>query len=188
MPVAANVVTSSRILLSVLFSALVSIETPTARHLSFLIIILITISEVLDGHMARRVRAPIGPKPIGSVFDSMADDIAFAASFISLYSKALVPLWFVLMTVWVRTLLAMMRLLSTVQGDSYPGPRISTKIKGATYYIGMILLTAAYAFPSLSFFAWIQPLIVTIMTTSTIVATLDFFTAHRAIIARLFQK
>jgi phosphatidylglycerophosphate synthase len=185
----ANVITGSRFLLAIVFVLLFLFDTMATRLLLLVTLLAILLSDVIDGSIARHFGS-ISPSQVGSVLDSMADDFVFIAVFICLFSKGIVPIWFVLLVLWTRSFIAFVRLLTVVQGKPYAGPRLSTKAKGATYGFGLVYLIGIYSLSG-TYNLPDQPVItqavISLMAILTGVAASDFIIAHRHTLLTLFM-
>ena len=187
----ANILTASRFPLSIVFALLFSLDTTAARLLLLATVPAFALSDWIDGPVARRLGS-VSSSEVGSVLDSMADDFAYITASICLLSKGLVPMWLVLLVLWTRSLMVLVRLLTAVRGEPYAGPRLSTKAKGVVYVLGLACLLSIY---SLSGIYEISTQAVTAITQAaigsmaifTFIAAVDFFSVHRRTLLTLFM-
>jgi phosphatidylglycerophosphate synthase len=183
----ANFITISRYFLAAAFAFIFLEGSEQLRPALVIIMMLVLVSDVVDGYIARASGSATSSR-IGAVLDSMADDFVIVTVVLCLHSVVLLPLWFALLVLLVRSILAATRLLSAVDNKPYPKPRWTTKLKGATYWVGLLIIVAIH---SLGFFSSTGPdpllqALIIIMAISTCVALVDFTRANRDILKSLF--
>lgn len=187
-PNIANHVTALRFLFAVMFVWLFWLDTSLSRFFLIITTLAIPLSDIIDGFIARRQGFAQANKT-GAVLDSMADDFCMIGMFICLLSAGILPLWFVLLVLWTRSSISLVRLLTLITGAPYAGPRFSTKAKGAGYWLGLIYLVSSFVFSKhLPFF--VEPIvkqaIIHALALLTIIAAIDFTFFHRRTLGMLF--
>lgn len=183
----ANVITSSRFLFAVVLAILFSFDSSIARVLLIVTVMLIIISDRIDGVVARHLGSA---STTGSVLDSMADNFVIITGSICLFSKGLIPLWLVLFGLWVRSVMTLVRLLTAVNDKPYAGSRLSTRVKGAAYGFGLLYFVCVYSLSDLYKLpdqSTLSQIAIGIMAILTAVAITDFAVANRCTLIFLFM-
>ncbi len=108
-----NKLTLGRLLLSVLLLALLSVPFPFSMSLALLVFIVASVSDYLDGHLARNV---YGVTPFGRLMDPLADKVMVCAAFVSFVELNLVPAYIVVVIISREFLVTGLRLLAVGKG------------------------------------------------------------------------
>ncbi|MCM8534100.1 MAG: CDP-diacylglycerol--glycerol-3-phosphate 3-phosphatidyltransferase [Lentisphaeraceae bacterium] len=109
----ANKITMSRILLTVIFVILASMESQACRWAAWGAGFLAAISDVLDGYLARKYELVTD---FGKLMDPLADKIFVSAAFIVLVENNIVPGWIVIIIVSREFAVTGLRLLAAQKG------------------------------------------------------------------------
>lgn len=185
----ANLLTLARMISIILFTILLYINTEFSRLLLPFIIIVIFITDAIDGTIARKFGS-VSPKSVGTVFDIMVDNFVIITTAICLLWMQMIPFWLALIVVWNRSIMTMIRMITAVTGDAFAKPRISTKIKGWVYIFGFFTLTCIYSFkPINDLIAWdvIRVTTITLLALTTIIVFFDFTMTYRHSFSYLFN-
>jgi phosphatidylglycerophosphate synthase len=171
----ANAVSLGRFAGAVLLLAVYLVAGNDGWVAAFWIVCVIWLSDIADGRIAREARRRGGTRRDGQALDALVDDFAYAAGFLVLMDAGVVPLWFVTLALMSRTLFALVRMVSLVQGREFPAPRTATKLKGLAFGGGQIVLFASLAYPRSSPHGDIvTDLALAGMTTACVIAILVF--------------
>ena len=103
--------------------------------LLWLIFIVMEVSDVLDGHIARKHNLV---SDVGKLMDPFADVIARVTYFICFYSIGIMPLWVLIIIVWREYSIMFIRTLIAKEGTALAAS-VWGKAKAATYFISGIL-------------------------------------------------
>ena len=93
------------------------------------VFILIEVSDVLDGHLARRLRQE---SEIGKVLDPFADSLSRLTYFVAFAGSGILPLWILLILVYRDVAVAYIRVMVSKYKVLLPA-RVSGKIKAWIY-------------------------------------------------------
>lgn len=99
------------------------------------IFIVSEISDVLDGHIARKYNLV---SDVGKLMDPFADVIARVTYFICFYSIGLMPLWALIIIVWREYCIMFIRMLIAKEGTALAAS-VWGKAKAVTYFVSGIL-------------------------------------------------
>ena len=137
----------SRLLLSPVYFTVFFLYDWTGRYLavsllgSWVIFLLIELSDLLDGYVARKIGSA---SELGKILDPFADSISRLTYFICFAGKGIMPLWVLLLVVYRDLGVSFIRLLANRRGVTM-GARLSGKIKAWVYALagvfGMVLVT-----------------------------------------------
>src|SRR5947207_6991309 len=86
----ANRLTISRLILTVLFVAMLNSSWHYARTTAFIIFLIAGVTDFVDGEIARRYRIVTN---FGKLMDPLVDKVMMAAAFISLVPMGAIPAW-----------------------------------------------------------------------------------------------
>ena len=103
--------------------------------LLWLLFIISEISDVLDGHIARKMNLV---SDVGKLMDPFADVIARVTYFICFYSIGLMPLWTLIIIVWREYFIMFIRMLIAKEGTALAAS-IWGKLKAVTYFVSGVL-------------------------------------------------
>lgn len=110
-----NMLTVGRLFLTALFLAVIALagRIPLAMSGAFVLFILASITDYLDGHLARNV---YGVTSFGRLMDPLADKVMVCAAFVSFTELGLVPAYIVVIIVAREFLVTGLRLLAIEKG------------------------------------------------------------------------
>lgn len=134
----ANIITLSRIILTFVAAGLLFSKIPELIIISYAVIGLVEVSDVLDGYIARRDNLV---SDFGKIFDPLSDSIARFFCFFALAYNGLFPIWFLTLFFLRDITVAYLRIYVALTGVAM-GARISGKVKGAFQFAGQYLLIA----------------------------------------------
>src|SRR5579859_6159991 len=112
-----NILSLSRILATVVIFVLVLINTPWAYLSATLLFILASVTDFLDGYLARRYKLV---SPLGIFLDLTADKVLVSTILIALVQVALVPAWIVAIIVTREFLVTGLRSMASAKGKVIP--------------------------------------------------------------------
>ena len=124
--------TWGRLALAPVFFLLYELAGSGSPHLLFgvwAVFILIEVSDLLDGHFARRLRQE---SELGKVLDPFADSLSRLTYFISFAGSGILPLWILLILVYRDVAVAYIRVMVSSDKMLLPA-RVSGKIKAWVY-------------------------------------------------------
>src|ERR1043166_4154157 len=110
----ANRLTISRLVLTVLFVAMLNCAWPYARTAAFIIFLIAGVTDFVDGEIARRYGIITN---FGKLMDPLVDKIMMAAAFISLVPMGAIPAWAATTVVAREFLITGLRLMASAQGQ-----------------------------------------------------------------------
>src|ERR1700755_2305066 len=117
----ANRLTISRLVLTILFVAMLNCEWMYARTAAFIIFIIAGITDFVDGEIARRWGIVTN---FGKLMDPLVDKIMMAAAFISLVPLKAIPAWAATAVVARDFLITGLRLMASAQGQVLPAEKL----------------------------------------------------------------
>jgi CDP-diacylglycerol--glycerol-3-phosphate 3-phosphatidyltransferase len=112
-----NLLSFSRILATIIIFVLVLINTPWAYLIATILFILASLTDFLDGYLARRYKLV---SPLGVFLDLTADKVFVATILIALVQVALVPAWIVAIIVAREFLVTGLRSMASAKGKVIP--------------------------------------------------------------------
>ena len=182
-----NQLTVGRLGLTVVFVACLSVSFPFNHTLALAIFIVATITDYLDGVIARRHGLITD---FGKLMDPLADKVLTAAAFICLIDYRALPAWVVIVIIAREFLITGLRLLAGAKGVVLPAEKLGKHKTGwqmATIIFFLLLLaladwnSARLAWTSV---AWNQvgPVIVGITTLLTVYSGAGYFWKNRSLI------
>jgi len=107
--------------------------------LLWLIFIVVEITDVLDGYVARKYNLV---SDVGKLMDPFADVIARVTYFLCFYSIGIMPLWALVVIIWREYFIMFIRMLIAKEGTALAAS-IWGKAKAVTYFISGILAHVA---------------------------------------------
>ncbi|MCU0254392.1 MAG: CDP-diacylglycerol--glycerol-3-phosphate 3-phosphatidyltransferase [Acidobacteria bacterium] len=127
-------------------------EGPPARELLGVLIFLIaTLTDVLDGYLARRRNEVT---TLGTLLDPIADKLLISAAFVSLVEMRLAPAWIVVIILGREFLVSGMRSILASRGFVQPASAWG-KAKTVTQVVAIVLLILTDTILRLSGFDWL---------------------------------
>ncbi len=143
-----NQLTLLRLALTVVFVVCLTVEIPFGRTAAFLIFVVATLTDYLDGVIARRLGLITD---FGKLMDPLADKVLTASAFICLIPFGALPAWAVIVIIAREFLITGLRLLAGAKGVVLPAERLG-KHKTAWQMITILfylVLLAAGDWPTL---------------------------------------
>ncbi|MCB9676540.1 MAG: CDP-alcohol phosphatidyltransferase family protein [Alphaproteobacteria bacterium] len=177
-PIHPNVVTALRLPLAPIAVGFMWVQTPWAYVVAALLALLLEITDILDGWMARRYNVV---SDFGKLFDPFSDAFCRFTLFLGLYAIGVAELWMILAIFYRDSSISFLRTVSAVR-NVVLAARTSGKIKAVVQGVGtqlvFVLLVALAWFPELT---WLEPLpywTMVIVTIVTIVSFIDYFAGN----------
>src|ERR1700719_4043765 len=136
----ANRLTVSRLILTVLFVAMLNCTWPYARTTAFIIFLIAGVTDFVDGEIARRYGIITN---FGKLMDPLVDKIMMAAAFISLVPMGAIPAWAATTVVGREFLITGLRLMASARGQVLPAERLgkhktSWQIITVIFFLGLL--------------------------------------------------
>lgn len=181
-----NKLTLLRLGLTAVFVACLTVEFPFSRTIALVVFVLATLSDYLDGVLARRLGLITD---FGKLMDPLADKILTAAAFICLIPT--VPAWVVIVIISREFLITGLRLLASSKGIVLPAERLGKHKTGwqmATILFFLLLLAVKdwpglMSGPSLSFSSGVlAPLLIGITVILTVYSGIAYLWKNRTLI------
>jgi len=159
-----NKLTVGRIILCVILIGCLEVEARWSGSLALLIFILASLTDWLDGYLARKHNLITD---LGKLLDPLADKILISAAYIGLVSNDLAPAWIVSCIIAREFLITGLRTLAAAKGLILAAEKLGkhkTISQITTVIVGLALLAArdlgfhfpvveSYLYPSLLFIA-----------------------------------
>ena len=186
----ANRLTVSRLVLTVLFVAMLNCSWGYARTVAFIIFIIAGITDFVDGEIARRYGIVTN---FGKLMDPLVDKIMMAAAFISLVPIGAIPAWAATTVVAREFLITGLRLMASARGQVLQAEGLG-KHKTAWQIITVIFFLGLLAAEELRYGnrnsgwwppAWndVGPVLVWVTVALTVYSGLRYAWRHRDVIA-----
>ena len=187
----ANILTISRLVLSVIFVGVCSLwwDSLTGRIIAIIIALFAEATDIADGYIARK-RNQVSD--IGKLLDPYADKIWRFSAFLCIGMRGYADLWMIAVIFWRMLTVSHLRTIAVMKGRVIAA-RLSGKIKAAVqgcgiliilgcaavqYYVDVNSIELSFSFRSISW--WIMSLV----TVVTFLSAIDYFRAHKDIIKR----
>ncbi|HEX8076893.1 MAG TPA: CDP-diacylglycerol--glycerol-3-phosphate 3-phosphatidyltransferase [Chthoniobacterales bacterium] len=186
----ANRLTISRLVLTVLFVAMLNLNWHYARTGAFIIFLIAGVTDFFDGEIARRYGSVTN---FGKLMDPLVDKIMMAAAFISLVPMGAIPAWAATTVVGREFLITGLRLMASARGQVLPAEglgkhKTAWQIMTVIFFLG--LLAAAelhYGGADSGWWHWGWntggPVLVWITVALTVYSGLRYAWRHRDVIA-----
>ena len=117
----ANRLTVSRLVLTVVFVAMLNCSWAYARTTAFVIFLIAGVTDFIDGEIARRYGIVTN---FGKLMDPLVDKIMIAAAFISLVPLRAIPAWAATVVVGRDFLITGLRLMASAKGQVLTAERL----------------------------------------------------------------
>jgi CDP-diacylglycerol--glycerol-3-phosphate 3-phosphatidyltransferase len=186
----ANRLTVSRLVMTIIFVAVLNSTWIYGHTAALIIFILAGITDYFDGEIARRYGSVTN---FGKLMDPLVDKIMMAAAFISLVPLGAIPAWAATTVVARDFLITGLRLMASARGQILPAERLGkhkTSWQIMTVVFFLVLLSArelnyASGIGDWWFRAWYHggPLLVWIAVGFTVYSGLRYAWRHRDVIA-----
>lgn len=137
-----NLLSLARIVCGPVVMVLIAQASPAALVATIVVMLLAEISDLLDGHLARKLKVS---SAVGKIIDPMADSLYRALVFLAFMDAGWMPVWMVAVIVSRDILVSYLRIFSEQNGVTM-GARQSGKIKAVfqgVVQIGTIVLVIA---------------------------------------------
>lgn len=108
-----NQLTLGRLVLCALFTVFLTLETSWAGAAAFVVFVLASLTDWLDGYLARKWNLITD---LGKLLDPLADKILISAAFIGMVAKGLAPAWIVVCVIAREFLITGLRTLAASKG------------------------------------------------------------------------
>ena len=177
-----NALTVSRIGLTFLFMLALFAHHPAGKVLALLLFGLASLTDWLDGVLARRWRQETA---FGILMDPIADKILVLAAFLSFVELALVPAWMVVLIVSREFLITGLRLVAARQGHVLPaerGGKHKTASQMVAILVALLYLVARDLTPAVV--PWGERLVLALMFVTvvlTMTSGVSFLWRHRRV-------
>ncbi len=137
-----NKLTTSRLLLTVVFLVAVFVEFPGNRTLAFIVFVVASITDYLDGAIARSRKLITN---FGILMDPLADKILTCSAFIAFIGHGYIPAWMVVVVVARELAITGLRLLAASKNVVLAAERYGKhKTISQMVAVSAILLKASY--------------------------------------------
>ncbi len=186
----ANRLTVSRLVLTVLFVAMLNCNWTSARTAAFIIFLVAGVTDFVDGEIARRWAIVTN---FGKLMDPLVDKIMMAAAFISLVPMGAIPAWAATTVVGREFLITGLRLMASARGQVLPAERLgkhktSWQIITVIFFLGLLAareLHYGQADSGWWYRAWYEagPVLVWITVALTVYSGMRYTWRHRDVIA-----
>ena len=184
-----NRLTVSRLCLTVLFVAVVSVVFPYHYTLALTLFVLAAVTDYFDGEIARRYSMITD---FGKLMDPLVDKIMTAAAFVCLVPLKAVPAWVAIIVISREFLITGLRLLAISKGRILAADRIGkhkTSWQIATVIFFLVLLSYQEMHPGASLDIWWKHLwlyggwtVSGIAVGLTVYSGLDYLWRHRTML------
>lgn len=108
-----NVLTVSRLGMAAILIALLSMDFPFSKSLAFLVFLLASLTDFLDGYLARKI---YGTSSFGQLMDPLTDKVLVCSAFICFIEIGFFPAWLVIIIITREFLVTGLRLLAASKG------------------------------------------------------------------------
>jgi len=186
----ANRLTISRLVLTILFVAMLNLSWSYARTTAFVIFLIAGLTDFVDGEIARRYGEVTN---FGKLMDPLVDKIMMAAAFISLVPMGAIPAWAATTVVGREFLITGLRLMASARGQILPAERLgkhktSWQIITVIFFLGLLSARELHYGNAESgwwYRGWYQagPVLVWITVALTVYSGLRYAWRHRDVIA-----
>ncbi|HEV2806696.1 MAG TPA: CDP-diacylglycerol--glycerol-3-phosphate 3-phosphatidyltransferase [Chthoniobacterales bacterium] len=186
----ANRLTVSRLVLTVLFVAMLNCTWIYARTAAFIIFLIAGVTDFVDGEIARRWGIITN---FGKLMDPLVDKIMMAAAFISLVPMGAIPAWAATTVVGREFLITGLRLMASAQGQVLPAEglgkhKTAWQIVTVVFFLGLLSAAELHYGNAESgwwYRAWNHggPVLVWVTVALTLYSGLRYAWRHRAVIA-----
>jgi len=186
----ANRLTISRLVLTVLFVAMLNCAWPYARTAAFIIFLIAGVTDFVDGEIARRYGTVTN---FGKLMDPLVDKIMMAAAFISLVPMGAIPAWAATTVVGREFLITGLRLMASARGQVLPAEglgkhKTAWQIITVIFFLGLLAAAELHYGDASSgwwYRTWYQggPVLVWITVALTLYSGLRYAWRHRDVIA-----
>lgn len=189
-----NSITVFRLVLTALFIAAASFDSPWAYHTALVTFVIAAISDWLDGYLARKLNLVTS---LGKLLDPLADKILVAAGFIYLSVQGFCPVWVTCMIIGREFMVTGLRQIAVEQGKVIAADRLGKWkttfqlifVIGSLSHISFATLDPAN--PLVSLLVWIAapehaiiPATLWIATALTLISGYNYIYKNRELLQR----
>ena len=189
-----NSITVFRLVLTALFIAAASFDSPWAYHTALVTFVIAAISDWLDGYLARKLNLVTS---LGKLLDPLADKILVAAGFIYLSVQGFCPVWVTCMIIGREFMVTGLRQIAVEQGKVIAADKLGkwkttfqlVFIIGCLSHISFATLDPAN--PLVSLLVWIAapehgiiPATLWIATALTLISGYNYIYKNRELLQR----
>ncbi|MCB1832474.1 MAG: CDP-diacylglycerol--glycerol-3-phosphate 3-phosphatidyltransferase [Geminicoccaceae bacterium] len=160
-----NLLSLGRIFCGPLVMLLISMESQTALAVTLIVMLVSEVSDLADGHIARRYSATSN---FGKIVDPLADSLYRAMVFLAFLDAGWMPLWMVAIIVSRDILVSYLRIFSQQNGITLSA-RTSGKIKAVVQGIVQIATVGAFFVFGLDPAHWVTNLVYIGLSIATLV-------------------
>ena len=147
-----NKITVARFGLTMIFVAVLSTDLPYSRSLGLLLFIVASITDFLDGYIARKLNLVT---KFGKLMDPLVDKILVSAAFVLLTAGGHIPAWMVVAILSREFLVTGLRLIASSEGHVLAAEKLG-KHK-TTWQIITVIYFLTYLASTEPTFQWIAP-------------------------------
>jgi len=165
-----NHLTISRFWMTAVLMICMSINFPYARVAALVIFIIASITDALDGYLARNY---YGCTSFGKLMDPLADKVLVCAAFVGFVQLHVIPAWMVVLIIAREFMVTGMRLLMIEMGVVLPASmwgKVKTTVQMVAitlFFLGLIWPESKYLPVPESRFAWGLGLFTSLLTAWT---------------------
>ncbi|MEZ5823416.1 MAG: CDP-diacylglycerol--glycerol-3-phosphate 3-phosphatidyltransferase [Geminicoccaceae bacterium] len=160
-----NLLSLGRIFCGPLVMLLLSMQSQTALAVTLVVMAISEVSDLADGHIARRYQATSN---FGKIVDPLADSLYRAMVFLAFLDAGWMPLWMVAIIVSRDILVSYLRIFSQQHGITLSA-RMSGKIKAVVQGIVQIATVAAFFIFGLDPAPWVDSMVYVGLLIATLV-------------------
>lgn len=186
-----NRLTVGRLILTVLFVGVLSVNFPYHYTLALILFVLAATTDYFDGEIARRYALVTD---FGKLMDPLVDKIMTAAAFVCLVPLKAIPAWVAIIVISREFLITGLRLLAVSQGRILPADRIgkhktSWQIATVIFFLGLLTIqelmmpnTQSSVGPGSPLWSYGGWTVSSIAVGLTLYSGLDYLWKHRAML------
>jgi len=176
----ANIITIARIVLVPIFLVILLTEMQNKEIIAFAVFILASVSDALDGYIARRFNQIT---PLGKFLDPLADKLLVAAALLALVYHQYVETWVAAVIIIREILITALRFYSLVQESVFAASWIAKK-KTLMQIIGIAVLIIHPKMPRPNLFFWLGTIILYVAVALTVYSAVEYVIKYARIDSR----
>jgi CDP-diacylglycerol--glycerol-3-phosphate 3-phosphatidyltransferase len=142
----ANKLTLSRIMMVPVFLVLAQLDFPHHWTVAALVFVLAALTDLLDGHIARKQGTVSG---FGKIFDPIADKLLVLAALLPLTAMGRLSVWVTLILIGREFIVSAVRIQVSSQGGAIIAASGKAKVKTVLQYVAMVMMMMEGALPFL---------------------------------------
>lgn len=174
-PVDPNLITAMRLPLAPVAVAFTVVQQPWAFVVAAVLALLLEITDLLDGWMARRYQVV---SDFGKLFDPFSDAFCRFTLFLGLYAIGVADLWMILAIFYRDSSISFFRSVAAVREvvlAARPSGKLKAVVQGVGTQIVFIALVAASFLPDQAWLAQVPWWTMVVVTLVTIGSFVDYF-------------